>query len=110
MKTFIASMALGLTLAIAPAFAADAPAKKPAAGAKFSMGVNGRYHKLHKQKAKLDCGDCHDPVQQDILYLRKDDAMSADLAKVGQVDRNNCLSCHKPGSKKQGKIPSFWGV
>lgn len=113
MRTLIASMALGLTLVIAPAIGADAPAKKPTVkptvGSKYLMGANGRYHKLHKSKAKLDCNDCHDKTQTDILFLRKDDPMSADLAKVGQVDRNGCLSCHTPGDKK-GKLPNFWGV
>ena len=110
MKTLIASMALGLTLVIAPAIAGDGPAKKPGVSNKYLMGVNGRFHKLHQSTAKLDCEDCHAKQQDDILYLRKDDPMSAELAKVGQVDRNGCLDCHKPGSKQKGKTPTFWGI
>jgi cytochrome c553 len=109
-KTLIASLALGLSLAMAPAFGADAPVKKKAAPTgKPSMAVDGRYHKYHGTQEQLDCGDCHDKVQQDILYLRRDDPMSPALAKEGQVDRKGCLLCHKPGGKPGG-VPSFWGV
>ena len=110
MKTLIASLALGLSLAMAPAFGADAPVKKKMSfTGKPSMAVDGRYHQLHGKQEQLDCADCHDKAQKDILYLRKDDRMSAALAKEGQVDRKGCLTCHKPGYKPNGPY-SFWGV
>lgn len=109
-KTLIASLVLGLSLAMAPAFAADAPAKKKMVfGGKPSMAVEGRFHKLHEKQEKLDCADCHEKVQEDILYLRKDDRMSKALADAGQSDRKGCLTCHKPGYKPNGPH-SFWGV
>jgi len=110
MRTLITALALGLTLAMAPAYGADAPAKKkyPLTG-KPSMTVEGRFHKLHEKQEKLECGDCHEKVQEDVLYLRKDDRMSDALAKEGQADRKGCLTCHKPGYKPNGPH-SFWGV
>jgi nitrate/TMAO reductase-like tetraheme cytochrome c subunit len=124
MKTLIASIALGFSLAVTPAFGADeAPAKKKDDAPvkkkmvfteKRSMSVDsGRYHKLHAKLKKLECDDCHDKEQKDILYLRKDDRMSKKLAEQGQVDREGCLECHKPGHKpgdKPSGTSSFWGV
>ena len=110
MNKLIASLALGLGLAMAPAFAADAPVKKKMVfTGKPSMAVEGRFHKLHEKQEKLDCADCHDKVQEDILYLRKDDRMSQKLADEGQADRKGCLTCHKPGYIPNGPH-SFWGV
>lgn len=113
MKTLVATIALALGLAVAPALAADTPApakKKMVFTEKRSMDVkSGRYHKLHEKQEKLECGDCHEKVQEDILYLRKDDRMSPKLAEQGQVDRKGCLTCHKPGYKPNGPH-SFWGV
>lgn len=116
MKTLIISLALGLSLAMTPAFSADAPAKKNAPAKKKmtftgkpSMTVAGRFHKLHEKQELLECADCHDKVQEDILFLRKDDRMSQKLSDEGQVDRDGCLTCHKPGYKPNGPH-SFWGV
>ena len=109
-KTLIATLALGLSLAMAPAFGADAPVKKKMVfSGKPSMAVEGRFHKLHKQQELLDCADCHDKEQGDILFLRKDDRMSKALSDEGQADRKGCLTCHKPGYIPN--LPrSFWGV
>jgi hypothetical protein len=116
MKTLIASVALGFAVAMAPAIAADAPAQPPKAPAKAmkftgkpSMLVKGRFHELHEKQEKLECKDCHNKVQKDILYLRKDDKMPPEMDKVGQVDRKGCLTCHKPGYIPN--LPrSYWGV
>lgn len=110
MRLLFASLVLGLSLAMAPAIGADAPVKKKMVfSGKPSMAVEGRFHKLHEKQEKLDCADCHDKVQEDILYLRKDDRMSKALADEGQSDRKGCLTCHKPGYKPNGPH-SFWGV
>ncbi len=110
MKALVASLALGLSLAMAPAFGADAPVKKKYhLTGKPSMAVEGRFHKLHEKQEKLECNDCHEKVQEDILYLRKDDRMSQKLSDEGQVDRKGCLTCHKPGYIPNGPH-SFWGV
>ena len=105
-KILMVSMVLGLSLVMLPAYSADAPAKKKMSfTGKPSMAIDGRFHKLHEKQEKLDCADCHDKVQEDILYLRKDDRMSKKLANEGQADRKGCLTCHKPGASD-----SFWGV
>ncbi len=110
MRTHIALLALGLSLAMAPAFSVEAPVKKRVAPTgKPSMAVEGRFHKYHEKQEKLDCADCHDKVQEDILFLRKDDLKSKALAEEGQVDRKGCLTCHKPGYKPNGPR-SYWGV
>ena len=81
MRLLFASLVLGLSLAMAPAIGADAPVKKKMVfSGKPSMAVEGRFHKLHEKQEKLDCADCHEKVQEDILYLRKDDRMSKALA------------------------------
>lgn len=110
MKALIASVALALSMAMAPACAADAPVKKKMVfTGKPSMAVEGRFHKLHEKQEKLECADCHEKAQEDILYLRKDDRMAKALADEGQADRKGCLTCHKPGYKPN--LPySFWGV
>lgn len=104
-KTLMVSMLLGLSLAMAPAFADGPPKKKILFTGKPSMAIDGRFHKLHEKQEMLDCSDCHDKVQEDILYLRKDDRMSKKLTDEGQADRKGCLTCHKPGAPN-----SFWGV
>ena len=109
MKRLIAILALGAAMTAASTFAADAPEKKAAAKAKPSLELSGRYHQVHASSAKLSCDACHSKTQEDILFLRKDDAPP--LLKTGQadpgrwVDRSVCLGCHQPGQKG-----SFWGV
>ena len=110
MRLLFASLVLGLSLAMAPAIGADAPVKKKMVfSGKPSMAVEGRFHKLHEKQEKLDCADCHEKVQEDILYLRKDDRMSKAWL-TGQSDRKGCLTCHKPGYKPNGPFSTFWGV
>ena len=110
MKALITSLALGLAIAMTPAYGADAPAKpKMKITGKPSMAVEGRFHKLHKLQEQLDCKDCHKKVQKDILYLRKDDRMPPKMDEVGQSDRKGCLTCHVPGYVPDGPH-SFWGV
>ena len=115
MKKLIALMALGLSVALTPALAADpaAPAPKPGKALKFagkpSMLVEGRFHQLHEKQEKLQCKDCHAKVQKDILYLRKDDTMPPKMDEVGQVGRKSCLVCHLPGYVPN-LARSYWGV
>ena len=113
MKKLIALMALGLTVALTPVFAADAPPPKPAKVAKItgkpSMLVEGRFHKIHEIQAKLVCKDCHNKVQKDILYMRKDDTMPPKMDEVGQSARKGCLVCHLPGYVPN-LARSYWGV
>ena len=117
MKKLIALMALGLAVAMAPAFGADAAAPaaaaKPAKVAKItgkpSMLVEGRFHKIHEVQEKLLCKDCHNKVQKDILYMRNDDTMPPKMDEVGQVARKGCVVCHLPGYVPN-LARSYWGV
>lgn len=117
MKKLIACVALGLCVAMTSAFAADvaapAAAPKPAKVAKItgkpSMLVEGRFHKIHEIQGKLACKDCHNKVQKDILYLRKDDTMPPKMDEVGQAARKGCLVCHLPGYVPN-LARSYWGV
>jgi len=109
MKTLLVYVALGVALAMTPAFGADAPAKKSSSAGKPSMLVGGRFHQVHEVQAKLECKDCHAKVQKDFLYLRKDDRMPPKMDEVGQVNRKGCVTCHVPGYVPDG-VRSYWGV
>ena len=80
--------------------AADAAPRK---AAKSLDPVNGAFHQTHTKSLKLGCNGCHDPAGNDVLFLRKDDVVSATMP--GQVDRVVCLGCHKAPAK-----PAWYGL
>jgi hypothetical protein len=94
-----------LSLAAGSGLAADKPEKTTKVvqqdwkGAPKSMAEKGRFHKVHAQKEKLDCEDCHDKDASDPLFLRAGEFQ----AKEGDVDRNGCLTCHASPKK-----PTFY--
>jgi len=79
--------------------AADAPAAKPAA-AKKSMAEKGSYHRIHAQKEKLDCKDCHakKPFPDATLMLRLHEPLAKD--SPGPVSSDSCHECHGKKQKK----------
>jgi len=109
MKNKILCLGLLVVVTLGNAWATDEPTYKPKIAGKPSMAVPGRFHSIHQKIEKLECDDCHDKQQSDILFLRKDDPLPAKMDKVGQADRKGCLTCHKPG-EKNAKTRSFWGV
>lgn len=104
MKRLTLLAALVLTLAAATAGADDKPGKTGKQEWKRAPATmvekTGRFHKVHAQKEKLDCEDCHDKTESDPLFLRAGEFQ----AKEGDVDRNGCLTCHKSPKK-----PVFYG-
>ena len=108
MKRLIALLILGLAAISMPLGAADDVARKPAAAKPAAAGksldpVKGPFHQVHAKKLQLGCASCHASEQQDILFLRKDDAPTPDMP--GQVNREVCLSCHKAPAK-----PAWYGA
>jgi len=102
MKRLTLFAALILSLAVAPALADDAPAKKtvsPATTAaksmKPSLGEKGRFHAVHKAE-DLECSDCHSKDDVDPLFLRAAEPQGGDQ---GPVDREGCMVCHKSPKK-----------
>ena len=88
-----------LCLVAGAAMAADKPVKADWKTMKASMVEKGRFHKLHAQKEKLDCEDCHDKTESDPLFLRAGEFQ----ANEGDVNREGCLTCHQSPKK-----PSFY--
>jgi len=97
----VLSLAAGSSLAADKAEKTAQAVKQDWKGAPKSMAEKGRFHKVHVQKEKLDCDDCHDKAESDPLFLRAGEFQ----AKEGDVDRNGCLTCHKSPKK-----PTFYGV
>jgi cytochrome c553 len=102
MKRELVIMFAGIAFAFSPfaAWAADAPAAKPAVGKK-SMAEKGSFHRIHKLKEKLDCEDCHEKsgYPDNTLYVR----LHKPLAKgsPGAVTSDSCHECHGKKQKKQ---------
>ncbi len=94
-----------LTLPAFAATAADAPADGPSKAAvkkvKWSIAEKGRYHKLHEEKEKLDCKDCHSkkPLPDSTLKLRLHQPLAKD--SPGPVSADACHECHGKQQKKK---------
>lgn len=95
MRRAVSLLALGLAACALSAVAADK-------GKNSLDPMNGRFHKQHTQKLKLDCGSCHDDTQKDALYARNDRPLPAGMPAA--VDRHVCLACHQKPSK-----PGWYG-
>ena len=108
MKRLIALLIFGLAATSMTLGAAENVSKQPAAAksgaAKKSLYVaNGRFHQVHTRKLQFACSSCHAPEQQDVLFLRKDEALPAGMP--GQVDRQVCVACHQQPNK-----PAWYGA
>ena len=107
MNRLTAILILGLAVISMPLVAAEDGAKKPvavkAAGNKSMDPVRGRFHQIHTRKLQLGCTNCHTSEQQDILFLRKDEALPVGMP--GQVDRHMCAACHTQPGK-----PAWYGA
>jgi Zn finger protein HypA/HybF involved in hydrogenase expression len=98
--TFIALIGALLILPVSSAAAADAqPGAK--AAAKKSMAEKGSFHRIHKQKEKLDCEDCHEKggLPDNTLKLRLHEPLAKD--SPGAVSSASCHECHGKKQKKQ---------
>ncbi|HJW23654.1 MAG TPA: hypothetical protein VJ576_02050 [Rhodocyclaceae bacterium] len=99
MKEILSIALLGAALALPawPAAAAD--------GGKRSMAEKGSFHRIHKQKEKLDCEDCHEeqPLPDNTLKLRLHEPLAKD--SPGPVSSESCHECH---GKKQKKAVNWY--
>jgi hypothetical protein len=62
----------------------------------------GYFHQVHTKNLGMTCTTCHSAENRDILFLRKDDVVPAEMP--GQVNRSICLGCHKAPGK-----PTWYG-
>lgn len=105
-KLSIALLGALLVLPAWSASAADAQAgTKPVNAKKLSMAEKGSYHRIHKQKEKLDCEDCHEeqPLPDNTLKLRLHQPLAKD--SPGPVSSEACHECH---GKKQKKAVTWY--
>lgn len=102
MRSLIAGMFVALAIAAPQVTAAEKPAVKPAAPAKYSMDSKGRFHTVHKKEAELDCKGCHKKDGSDLLLVSGGAPLPKD--SPGPVIRSSCRACHK-----EGETPAFYG-
>ncbi|MEI7611882.1 MAG: cytochrome c3 family protein [Betaproteobacteria bacterium] len=98
---FLSAVLCGaLTLISLPVSAAEKLPPVPASAKTKSMAEKGSYHRIHEQKEKLECEDCHQskPLPDDTLKLR----LHEPLAKKspGPVTAEACHECHGKEQKK----------
>lgn len=70
-------------------------------GKEYSLGEEGRFHKIHHEVLGMKCAACHtfDAYPQKHLFLRKAEfPKKVDGEKVKAVERPKCISCHSDGS------------
>jgi NAD-dependent SIR2 family protein deacetylase len=77
------------------------PATQAAGAQKKSMAEKGSYHRIHEQKEKLDCTDCHakKPLPDNTLKLRLHQPLAKD--SPGPVSSDSCHECHGKKQKKR---------
>ena len=63
----------------------------------------GYFHQVHTKNLGMTCATCHSSENRDVLFLRKDDVVPAEMP--GQVNRSVCLGCHKAPGK-----PTWYGL
>ncbi len=99
-QLIVALTGFALAFASLAAQAADTPAAK-APTAKRSMAEKGSYHRIHTQKEKLDCEDCHEKggLPDDTLFVRLHEPVAKD--SPGPVTADACHECHGKKQKKQ---------
>jgi hypothetical protein len=106
MSRLIAALLLGVAVVAFPVAAADsasAPQTSKPTAKKYSMAVNGRFHRVHVKKLELSCGTCHKKEQTDLLVVTNGEPLPKH--SPGVVKRSSCLSCHN-----EGKEPAFYGL
>lgn len=67
----------------------------------YSLGEDGRFHKIHTETLGIKCGGCHsyDAYPNGYLYLRKTEfPRLVDGEKVKAVERAKCIGCHSEGN------------
>lgn len=72
-----------------------------AVGKDYSLGEDGRFHKIHTETLGIKCSGCHssDAYPDDYLYLRKAEFPKAVAGeKVKAVERAKCIGCHSEGN------------
>ena len=105
MKKLLALAILGIVTVGFATGPVDAATKKgpKITGIKTLDPVKGRFHRLHTRNLKLQCGSCHSSNTQDLLFLRRNEPVPANMP--GQVNRKVCLSCHQTPGK-----PTWYGA
>jgi len=104
MNKRIALVVGGLLLALAlpgihAAEGQGGAAAKPVLSGKPSMAEKGAFHKVHKQKVKSNCDDCHTKgaLPPNTVMLRLNDKLAK--GDPGPVDHETCFDCHRRASK-----------
>lgn len=72
-----------------------------AIGKEYSLGDEGRFHKVHTEVLGMKCGGCHtaDVFPDNYLYLRKGEFPHVSKGeKVKAVERAKCIGCHSEGN------------
>lgn len=72
-----------------------------AVGKEYSLGEDGRFHKIHTEILGIKCGGCHsnDAYPNSHLYLRKSEfPYMLNGEKVKAVERAKCIGCHSEGN------------
>jgi hypothetical protein len=102
MTRLVGYLAVGATMAVAAlSFAVIAAEKK---GVPLTLDpATGYFHQVHTKNFGMPCATCHSSENLDVLFLRKDDVVPAEMP--GQVNRSICLGCHKAPAK-----PSWYGL
>jgi Zn finger protein HypA/HybF involved in hydrogenase expression len=104
-KSMVALAAVALALSPLAVQADDAAPVKAAPHARKSMAEKGAFHRIHAQKEKLDCKDCHakKPLPDNTLKLRLHQPLAKD--SPGPVTTDSCHECH---GKKQRKLVTWY--
>jgi hypothetical protein len=90
MKRAAVVMLAGPVFAVAVALAGEVLAQAPAP--KSLDSIKGAFHESHaSSKVGLSCSACHTWTKIDPLVLRFEE-----IQGPGPVDRNGCITCHKP--------------
>ena len=102
MKNLFLSLVLcgSVGLICIPVLAADNLSPVPASAKTKSMAEKGSYHRIHEQKEKLECDDCHQkkPLPDDTLKLRLHEPLAKN--SPGPVTAEACHECHGKEQKK----------
>lgn len=94
-----AGVTAGVTTGVATAAAPAGASAKPVLAGKRSMAEKGAFHKVHKQKVKTNCDDCHTKgaLAPNTVKLRLNDKLAK--GDPGPVDHETCFDCHRRANK-----------